>query len=99
MSHGNPLRQTTRRRRVPRRSPARGRRDLFPGLESLEGRSLLSYTITDLGTLGGPVSEALGLNNKGQVVGESETGAVDASGKPVFHGFVWDRAHGMRDLG
>jgi probable HAF family extracellular repeat protein len=99
MLHGNPLRQTTCRRRAPRRSPARWRRELFPGLESLEGRSLLSYTITDLGTLGGPSSEAIGLNNNGQVVGEWQTGRTAADGVPITHGFIWDSAHGMRDLG
>jgi probable HAF family extracellular repeat protein len=99
MSHGNPHRQTTNRRRAPRRSAARGRRNLFPGLECLEGRSLLSYTITDLGTLGGPSSEAFGLNNNGQVVGEWQTGRAAADGVPITHGFIWDSAHGMRDLG
>ncbi len=70
-----------------------------PRLETLEERSLLSYTITDLGTLGGSVSEALGLNNSGQVVGESQTGAVDQYGFPIVHAFLWDATHGMRDLG
>lgn len=92
-------RSTARRLRAPHRRLGRGLRGVRPRLEALEERSLLSYTITDLGTLGGPVSEALGLNNNGQVVGESQTGAVDQYGFPIYHAFVWDVAHGMRDLG
>ena len=99
MSNQTSARQTTCRGRAPRRPPARGRRDVFPGLENLEGRSLLSYTVTDLGTLGGPSSEAFGLNNNGQVVGEWQTGRAAADGVPITHGFIWDSAHGMRDLG
>ena len=79
--------------------PCRGRRGLLPRLENLEVRSLLSYTITDLGTLGGPGSEAFGLNNNGQVVGEWQTGRAAANGVPITHGFIWDSAHGIRDLG
>ena len=82
-----------------RRPPARGLRDLRPRLENLEERSLLSFAITDLGTLGGAYSEAIGLNNDGQVVGESWTDAVDQYGQPVYHAFLWDSTHGMRDLG
>jgi probable HAF family extracellular repeat protein len=70
-----------------------------PRLENLEERSLLSYTITDLGALGGRGSKAFGLNNKGQVVGEWETGPAAKDGVLITHGFIWDSAHGMRDLG
>jgi probable HAF family extracellular repeat protein len=43
-------------------------------LELLEDRYLPSaYSITDLGTLGGPTSVAVGLNNGGQVVGWADT--------------------------
>src|SRR5262249_12686268 len=72
-------------RRAPARRPLR--------LEQLEDRFLLALTITDLGTLGGPSSRAWGLNNNGQVVGESDT----ANTGP--HGFVWDFDNGMQDLG
>jgi probable HAF family extracellular repeat protein len=47
---------------------------------------------TDLGTLGGINSEARGLNDLGQIVGDSET----ASGNP--HAFLWESDHGMQDL-
>src|SRR5262245_23542658 len=54
--------------------------------------------ITDLGTLGGPSSYAYGVNDTGQVVGSSYTGAVDASGNPIFHAFLWQNGV-MSDLG
>jgi probable HAF family extracellular repeat protein len=48
---------------------------------------------TDLGTLGGTQSEALGMNNLTQVVGWSYV----ASG--VEHAFLWTKEGGMQDLG
>jgi probable HAF family extracellular repeat protein len=48
---------------------------------------------TDLGTLGGTDSEALGVNNTAQVVGWSYV----ASG--AEHAFLWTKATGMQDLG
>ena len=51
------------------------------------------YTITDLGTLGGSSSMARGINELGQVVGDSWT--LD-DGR---HGFLWDSSTGMMDLG
>lgn len=47
--------------------------------------------IVDLGTLGGDFSAAEGVNNRGWVVGESETGAGP-------HAFVWRKGQ-MTDLG
>ena len=41
-------------------------------LEVLEDRCLLSYTITDLGTLGGATSAAYALNAAGDAVGEAD---------------------------
>jgi probable HAF family extracellular repeat protein len=48
--------------------------------------------MTDLGTLGGQSSSAIAINERGQVVGWSET----ASGKR--HAFLWQKGR-MRDLG
>ena len=49
--------------------------------------------IVDLGTLGGPHSNAYAINDSGQVVGWSYV----ASGK--MHAFLWTLKEGMRDLG
>ena len=57
--------------------------------------NIISYTITDLGHLGGDRSEAWGINNSGQVVGQSWT---ERSHSGPIHAFSWD--HGvMSDLG
>lgn len=53
----------------------------------------LTYTITDLGTLGGTVSKAYGINDSGQVVGYSHI----TSGMP-HHAFLYDGTI-MQDLG
>jgi len=50
------------------------------------------YSLTDLGTLGGKESLALGINDLGEVVGRSLT----SDGKK--HSFIWDRINGMQDL-
>lgn len=52
-----------------------------------------TYTLVDLGTLGGISSVARGINNLGQVVGESRT----ASGEQ--RAFLWDPRQGLIDLG
>ena len=52
-----------------------------------------AWVPTDLGTLGGHNSYARGINNAGQVVGDSQV----ASG--ATHAFLWSAVSGMVDLG
>lgn len=54
-----------------------------------------SGTLTDLGTLGGALSQAFGINDAGQVVGYSELTPTSH----VHHAFLWDSTNGMQDLG
>jgi len=65
------------------------------------------YSVTDLGTLGGPSGTvAYGINNAGQVVGASWTGLYGGGGAicgpfaqcPLSHAFVWNTGT-MTDLG
>jgi probable HAF family extracellular repeat protein len=57
-----------------------------------------TYTITDLGTLGGNNSIPYWITNSGDVVGVSDTGRFDNFGFPIDHAFVWSNGS-MRDLG
>lgn len=66
--------------------PSRLRADLAPAATT-------SYTITDLGTLGGPSADARAINDAGQVVGASTTASGDTDA------FLWTASSGMRDLG
>jgi len=50
------------------------------------------YRVTILPTLGGKGSAPRAINDRGQVVGMSQT----ANGE--FHAFLWDRTHGIEDL-
>ena len=54
--------------------------------------SAVQYTVTDLGTLGGWMSDARGINSAGQVVGEFRDDAGDD------HAFLWQNG-GITDLG
>jgi probable HAF family extracellular repeat protein len=59
----------------------------------------IHYSVTDLGTLGGSNSVPWGINDRGQVVGRSETPDIDPnSGFPVSHAFLWNQGV-LRDLG
>jgi probable HAF family extracellular repeat protein/predicted outer membrane repeat protein len=49
----------------------------------------------DLGVLGDSPSAALGINNRGQVVGYSYLDRLSGT----YHAFLWDSINGMRDLG
>ena len=76
----------------------------------------VNYNIVDLGVLPGIAgssytghSTAVGINNKGEVVGDSTTANSSAfnpdfcpeftSNVPSRHAFIWTPAFGMRDLG
>ncbi|UCD48500.1 MAG: hypothetical protein JSW27_13300, partial [Phycisphaerales bacterium] len=51
------------------------------------------YRVTVLPSLGGAFTVPFALNDRGQVVGYSQTAGGD------FHLFLWDRARGIEDLG
>jgi len=51
------------------------------------------YNFTDLGTLGGTYSEAVGINNKGWIAGSSTT-----TGDQVIHAALWQNGK-LTDLG
>jgi probable HAF family extracellular repeat protein len=73
---------------VPKRRPKSS-----PSMEPLEDRRLLSYTIINLGSLGGTASVPVEVNNHGEVIGYSFTADNAAA-----HAFLY--SHGrMTDLG
>lgn len=48
----------------------------------------------DIGTLGGTFGFSNGMNNRGQVIGQS-----NLAGDQTYHAFLWDRKEGLKDLG
>ena len=56
------------------------------------------WVITDLGTLGGCCSQAVAINERGQIIGEADTRAKDEEGDPISHAFLWQNGK-LRDLG
>ena len=50
--------------------------------------------MVDIGTLGGTSGGPWFMNDRGQVVGDS-----DLAGDQVSHAFVWDKKNGIKDLG
>jgi probable HAF family extracellular repeat protein len=73
-----------KRRRA--REGARRFRSARPHLEGLETRCLLSYTITDLGSLGGGLSEAMAVNSSGAVAGMSTLASGDQRAVSCING-------------
>jgi probable HAF family extracellular repeat protein len=57
-----------------------------------------TYSIRDLGTLGGDNSVPIWIINRGDVIGYSETGKVDGFGNPIQHAFLWSKGV-MQDMG
>jgi len=75
--------------------------DRLVAQEALEQREKAhqGYGVTDLGTLGGNNSVPQGINDRGQVVGLSETPDIDPnSGLPISHAFLWNQGV-LHDLG
>ncbi len=68
------------------------RRRWKPGFDPLESKALLSFTVVNLGDLGGGFSEAMAINNLGQVVGVSKTSGGED------HAFLYSNGQ-MADLG
>ena len=50
--------------------------------------------MVDIGTLGGTFGYPFWMNNRGQVVGNS-----NLAGDQITHAFLWDRKNGLKDLG
>ncbi len=67
---------------------------IVAGLLLASAASATQYTVSDLGTLGGDVSQAWAINAAGQIVGQSNVGI----GQESLHAFLYDGGT-MTDLG
>src|SRR5215471_3762687 len=63
-------------------------------LEPLENRLLPSYTLIELPTLGGQISQGKAINNMGQVAGVADNPDLN-----VDRAFLYDPGTGIQDLG
>lgn len=59
----------------------------------------VQYTVTDLGTLGGPTSHAYDINNRGQIIGSADTTESFGGFSYFQRGFLWQKGVPTRDLG
>lgn len=72
-----------------------GRAFITNSFQSEKGQAL-----TDLGTLGGPYSQALAINDSGFVTGNADIyRSFTLKRRAVIHAFVWSVQTNMRDLG
>jgi len=71
-----------------------------PAHPAQAGSGTSIYSVTDLGTLGGPFSRANAINNQGQIAGGSLTAIPDPTnpGSTEVHPFLWQNGV-MTDLG
>jgi uncharacterized membrane protein len=98
------LRTWRRRTGKTRSADYRNRQRWSLALEPLEHRWLCTYSITDLGTFGGTISDGWGINNQGEAVGSAY---LDCN--CMTRGFLWggnarhqldnQGALGINDLG